>query len=87
MSLLWRTRTFYKGVSKKKERDQGKQGEQKAQMHQIVVVAEGSWLDSWPGTMQEEIENQMDTFEVYEMMNGMCEDEGVKELKLIRGEC
>ena len=29
----------------------------------------------------------MDTIEVYEMMNGMCEEEGVKELKLITYEC
>ena len=45
----------------KKKRDQGKQGGQKAEMQQIVEVAEGSWLDSWSGTMQEEVEVQMDT--------------------------
>ena len=50
-------------------------------MQQIAAVAEGSWLDSWPGTKQEE-EDQMDTVEAYEMMNGRCEDEGVKELNL-----
>ena len=47
-----------------------------------MEVVEGNLLDSLPGTMQEEVEDQMDTVEVYEMMNGMCEDEGVKELYL-----
>ena len=35
------------------KRDQGKQEGQKAQMQQIVEVAEGNWFDSCPGTMQE----------------------------------
>ena len=47
-------------------------------MQPIVAVVEGSWLDSWPGTMHEEVEDQLDTVEVY----GMCEDEGVKEFNL-----
>ena len=65
----------------KKKRDQGKQGD-KTQMQQIAEVAEGSWLDLWPGTMQEEVEDQIYTVEAYKMMNGMCEDEGMKELNL-----
>ena len=60
----------------KKKRDQGKQGDKKLKMQQI---AEGGWLDSWPSTMQEEVEDQMDTVEVYDIMNGMCKDKGVKE--------
>ena len=47
-----------------------------------MKVGEGCWLDSWPGTMQEEVKDQMDTADTYEMMNGMCEDEGVIELNL-----
>ena len=43
-------------------------------MQQIVVVPEGSWLDSWPGTMQEETD-WMVTIEAYYIINGMCEDE------------
>ena len=34
--------------------------------------------------MQEEVKDQMDTVEVYAMMNGTYENEGVKP---IRGEC
>ena len=37
--------------------------------------------------MQEEVEDQMDTVEAYEMINGMCEDERVKRVKHIWGEC
>ena len=66
----------------KKQRDQGKQGGQKAQMQETAEVAEESWLYSWPGTMQEEAEDQRYTVETYEMMNGICEDENVKELNL-----
>ena len=29
----------------------------------------------------------MDSVEAYWMMNGMCEDEGVKKVKLIRDKC
>ena len=32
--------------------------------------------------MQKDTEDQMNTAEAYEMMNGMCEDEGVKEFNL-----
>ena len=39
-------------------------------------------LDSCPGMMQKEVEDQMDMVEAYKMMNTMCEDEGVKELNL-----
>ena len=39
----------------KKKKDQGKQGGQKAQMQLIVELAQGSQLNSWPGTMQEEL--------------------------------
>ena len=53
-------------------------------MQQIAEVAEGSWLHSWPDTKQEEVEDLKDTIDVYEVMNGMCDDEGVKD---IRGEC
>ena len=45
-----------------------------------MEAAYGSCLDSCPGTMQEEVEDQIDTFEAYEIMNGMSEDEGVKEI-------
>ena len=44
-------------------------------------------MHSWPGTMQEEVDDQMDKVEVYQIINGMCRDEGMKELKFIRGEC
>ena len=43
-------------------------------MQQIEEIEEGSWLLSWLGTMQEEVECQINTVEVHEMMNGMCED-------------
>ena len=46
---------FYKGVSEKK-RDQVRQRRQKTQMQQIAEVAGGSWLNSWTGTMQQEVE-------------------------------
>ena len=69
-------------MCQKKKRNQGKQGAQKSQVQQIVEVAEGSWSDSWPDTMQVEIEDQQDTVEAYEMMNGMCQDEEVKGLNL-----
>ena len=36
--------------------------------------------------MQEEVEDQMNTVEVYKMMTEMCEDERVI-VKLITGEC
>ena len=36
--------------------DQGIQEGQKVQMQQI---AEGSWLDSWQGTMQDDVEDQI----------------------------
>ena len=39
-------------------------------------------MDSWPGTMQEEVKDQMDTAEACKMMNGMYENEGGKELNL-----
>ena len=54
----------------------------KAQIQQIVEIAEGCWLDTWPGTIEEEVEAQMDTVEGYEMMNRICEKERVKELNL-----
>ena len=66
----------------KKKKDQGKQEGQKAQMQQTAEVAEGSWLDSWPGTMQEKVGDQIDTVEAYNIINGMYEDEGVKELHI-----
>ena len=66
----------------KKKRDQGKQGGQKAQVQQMAEVEEGGWLDSWPVTGQEEVKGQMDTVEPYKVMNGMCEDEGAKDLNL-----
>ena len=47
-----------------------------------MEVAEGNWLDSWLGRMQEELEDQMDTVEAKGKMNGMCKDQGVKELNL-----
>ena len=37
----------------------------KHKMQHLVEVAEGSWLGSWPETMLEEVEDQIDTFEVY----------------------
>ena len=46
----------------------------------LVEVEEGRWLNSWPGTLQEEVEDQMDTVETYEMMNRKHKDDGVKEL-------
>ena len=46
-----------------------------------MEVAERSLWNSWSGTMLKEVDDQMDTVEAYEM-NGMCEDEGVKELNL-----
>ena len=51
-------------------------------MEKMAEVAEGNWSVSWPGTMQEEAEHQMDRAEAYEMMNRICEYEGVKELNL-----
>ena len=51
-------------------------------MQQIAEVAKGSLLDSWSGTVQEEVEDQMNIVKAYEMMNGMCKDEGVKDLNL-----
>ena len=47
----------------KKKRDQAKQGEQKTQMLQIADITGRNWLDSWPGTMQEEAEVQLDIAE------------------------
>ena len=64
-------------IAIEKEKDQGKWGE-KAQMPQIVDVAEESCLNSWPGTVQEEVDNQMDTVESYEILNKICEDQGAK---------
>ena len=51
-------------------------------MQQIADIAERGWLDSWPGTMKEEAEGQLDSKETYEMMTGMCKDEEVEELDL-----
>ena len=51
-------------------------------MQQITGVGEGNWFDSWPGTMPDERDYQMDIVEAYEMVNGMCEDEEVIELNL-----
>ena len=48
-----------------------------------MEIAEEVSLDSSPGTMQEEVD-QMDIIEAYEMMNGMCKDERVKELNFWR---
>ena len=45
-------------------------------------IAEESRLDSWPGAMQEKVEDQMNTVEVYKMVNGMSKYEGVKQLNL-----
>ena len=70
---------FVRGVSEKERVSRLTRG-QKAQMQQIAEVVEGSWLGSWLGTMQEEVADQMDTVEVYEMKNGMCEGDGVKKL-------
>ena len=50
-------------------------------MQQIVEVAEGTWLHSWQDKMQEEVDQKY-TVEPYKMMNGMCEDGGVKELNI-----
>ena len=33
-------------------------------------------------TIQKEVEDQMDAVEAYAMINGMCKDEGVKQLNL-----
>ena len=41
-------------------------------MKEIAEVAERSWLDSWPGNMQEEAVGQMETAEAYQMMTEMC---------------
>ena len=49
-------------------------------MPEVVEVAERSWLDSWPCSMEAKVDHQMDKFERYEMMNRMCKDEGKKEL-------
>ena len=46
-----------------------------------MEVAQESWLDPLPGTIQEEVEDKMDTAEAYEMMNGMYEI-GLKEFNL-----
>ena len=54
-------------------------------MQQIVDEAGGSWLEPLPGTMQEEVEDQKDIVEAYEMMNGMCERR--KQLKCTRCKC
>ena len=51
-------------------------------MQQTAQGAEGKWLDLWLDVMQEEADDQMDTVEVYQMMNGICEDEALKELNL-----
>ena len=45
-------------------------------------ATEGSWLDSWPGTMQGDIRGQMHIAEAYEMMIAICESEEVEELNL-----
>ena len=41
-------------------------------MQHISEVAERNWLDSWPGTIQEEAEGQLDIAETYEIIAGMC---------------
>ena len=40
----------------------------KTQMQQIAEVVERNWLDSCSETKQNEVEDQMDTVEAYEMM-------------------
>ena len=52
-------------------------------MQQIAEVAEGSWLDSWPGTVARGSRSN-EAVEMYEMLNGTCEDEIVKPM---RAEC
>ena len=51
-------------------------------MQHIAGIAERSWLDSWPGEMQKEVESQMDIVEAYKMMTGVHEGDEMEELNL-----
>ena len=55
--------------------DQVKEREKNAQMQFIAAVAEGKWLDSWPGTVLEGVADKVDIIAAYGMLNGACENE------------
>ena len=64
------------------KREYTKQGKQKTRMQQIAEVVGRSWLDSWPGTMQEEAGDQPEIAKANEMMTGMTKDKEREELHL-----
>ena len=52
------------------------------QMRQIAEVAIRCWLDSWPGTMQQEDGDHTDMAEAYEIMTRMCEEDDGGDINL-----
>ena len=82
---MQRTRTFYKGMSKRKK-DQDKQGYQKVQIKQMAEVTEERWLNSWPSSVTDGVDDKIDVIAAYQMMNGVCEAENHnKTLNIYRG--